>query len=118
MDHQLWIERQIEGVLILADEAILKRPFTVKLVGDALALVCDAHKYLCDNVRRHLQRYSRDYAITEANSLSDAVSSEKYCDLRAPSVDGPVVRGRAYWRHFARNARHLCARNGLTEASI
>jgi hypothetical protein len=62
------MERQIERVLILADEPILKRPFAVKLVEDALPQACMVDKPLCTKVKRYLQRYSRDYAVTHASA--------------------------------------------------
>jgi Capsule assembly protein Wzi len=62
------MERQIERVLILADEPILKRPFAVKLVEDALPQACMVDKPLCIKVKRYLQRYSRDYAVTHASA--------------------------------------------------
>src|SRR5579864_8749838 len=61
------IERQIERVLILADEPILKRPFAVALVELALPQACKVDKPLCTRVRRYLERYSRDYALTHAS---------------------------------------------------
>lgn len=75
------MERQIERVLILADEPILKRPFAVALVEDALPQACLVDKPLCTKVKRYLQRYSRDYAVTHA-SASGAVSHD---------VDGGVM---------------------------
>jgi hypothetical protein len=62
------IERQIERVLILADEPILKRPFAVALVADALPQACRVDAYLCHRVKRYLERYSRDYAVTHASA--------------------------------------------------
>lgn len=62
------MERQIERVLILADEPILKRPFAVALVEDALPQACMIDKPLCTKVKRYLQRYSRDYALTHASA--------------------------------------------------
>jgi len=62
------MERQIERVLILADEPILKRPFAVELVRDALPQACKIDKPLCTKVQRYLQRYSRDYAVTHASA--------------------------------------------------
>jgi hypothetical protein len=62
------MERQIERVLILADEPILKRPFAVALVEDALPQACMIDKPLCTKVKRYLQRYSRDYAVTHASA--------------------------------------------------
>src|SRR5580698_2208787 len=61
------MERQIERVLILADEPILKRPFAVALVELALPQACEIDKVLCARVRRYLERYSRDYALTHAS---------------------------------------------------
>jgi hypothetical protein len=62
------MERQIERVLILADEPILKRPFAVALVEDALPQACMIDKPLCTKVKKYLQRYSRDYAVTHASA--------------------------------------------------
>jgi Capsule assembly protein Wzi len=75
------MERQIERVLILADEPILKRPFAVALVEDALPQACMVDKPLCTKVKRYLQRYSRDYAVTHASATG----------ALAHDVDGGVV---------------------------
>jgi hypothetical protein len=61
------IERQIERVMILADEPVLKRPFAVELVKLALPQACLIDKPLCKKVQRYLERYSHDYAITQAS---------------------------------------------------
>lgn len=61
-------ERQIERVLILADEPILKRPIAVALVELALPQACKRDRALCTKVKRYLQRYSRDYAVTHASA--------------------------------------------------
>jgi hypothetical protein len=66
------IERQIERVLILADEPILKRPFSVELVRLALPQACERDKVLCRKVGRYLERYSRDYAVTHASLTGSA----------------------------------------------
>src|ERR1700689_3531527 len=47
------IERQIERVLILADEPILKRPIPVELVRLALPQACAVDRSLCKKVRRY-----------------------------------------------------------------
>ena len=70
------IERQIERVLILADEPILKRPFSVELVKLALPQACQVDKPLCTRVGRYLERYSRDYAVSHA-SATGAVAHAK-----------------------------------------
>src|ERR1700735_1732571 len=62
------MERQIERVLILADEPILKRPFAVQLVEDALPQACTVDKPLCTKVKKYLERYTRDYAVTHASA--------------------------------------------------
>jgi hypothetical protein len=61
------MERQIERVLILADEPILKRPFPVALVELALPEACKKDKVLCARVRKYLERYSHDYALTHGS---------------------------------------------------
>lgn len=61
------VERQIERVLILADEPVLKRPFAVNLVQLALPKACERDKALCIKVKTYLERYSRDYAVTHAS---------------------------------------------------
>jgi len=68
------MERQVERVLILADEPILKRPFPVELVKAALPDACKKDAALCARVRRYLARYSRDYAVTHASATAAASS--------------------------------------------
>ncbi len=66
------MERQIERVLILADEPVLKRPFAVALVQAALPQACMIDKPLCSKVKRYLERYSRDYAVIHASVTGSA----------------------------------------------
>ncbi|MGC1729685.1 MAG: capsule assembly Wzi family protein, partial [Steroidobacteraceae bacterium] len=61
------VERQIERVLILADEPILKRPFPVALVRAALPEACRQDAPLCKRVERYLDRYEQPYALTHAS---------------------------------------------------
>jgi hypothetical protein len=63
------IERQIERVLILADEPVLKRPFPVELVRVALPAACKRDAPLCERVRRYLERYGRGYGVTHASAM-------------------------------------------------
>ena len=84
-------ERLIERVLILADEPILKRPFPVKLVEDALPQACEVDPVLCARVKRYLQRYSRDYALTHA---SLTVSKTKGSDPVLPNSYGETARSK------------------------
>ncbi|HEX4618905.1 MAG TPA: capsule assembly Wzi family protein [Steroidobacteraceae bacterium] len=62
------MERQIERVLILADEPVLKRPFPVELVRAALPDACKRDAVLCARVGRYLERYSHDYGVTHASA--------------------------------------------------
>jgi hypothetical protein len=78
-------ERQIERVLILADEPILKRPFAVSLVELALPKACERDKVLCAKVKKYLERYSHDYAVTHA-SVTGSVSSG--ADIVLPNQHG------------------------------
>jgi hypothetical protein len=64
------MERQIERVLILADEPVLKRPFPVELVRAALPAACKRDAPLCRRVQRYLERYERDYALTHASATA------------------------------------------------
>lgn len=86
------IERQIERVLILADEPILKRPFAVGLVEDALPQACEVDKPLCEKVRRYLERYSRDYAVTEASVTGTLVHGKDTSAL--PNSYGETVNSK------------------------
>ena len=70
------VERQIERVLILADEPILKRPFSVELVKLALPQACQVDKPLCEKVGRYLERYSRDYALTHASATGSVAHAK------------------------------------------
>ena len=62
------IERQIERVLILADEPVLKRPFPVELVRVSLPAACKRDQALCERVRRYLDRYERGYGVSYASA--------------------------------------------------
>jgi hypothetical protein len=68
------MERQIERVLILADEPILKRPFPVELVKAALPDACRKDAALCARVRRYLERYSYNYGVTHASATAAGTS--------------------------------------------
>jgi len=78
-------ERQIERVLILADEPVLKRPFAVALVQLALPKACERDKGLCTKVRKYLERYSRDYAVTHASATGSKSSG---ADVVLPNQHG------------------------------
>jgi hypothetical protein len=78
-------ERQIERVLILADEPVLKRPFAVALVQLALPKACERDKALCIKVKKYLERYSRDYAVTHASATGSKSSG---ADVILPNQHG------------------------------
>ncbi len=79
------IERQVERVLILADEPVLKRPIAVELVKLALPQACKVDKPLCTKVQRYLERYSRDYGVTHASAT---VTREHGADVVVPNEYG------------------------------
>ncbi len=62
------MERQVERVLILADEPILKRPYPVELVRAALPAACKKDLPLCTRVQKILERYSGDHGVTHASA--------------------------------------------------
>jgi hypothetical protein len=68
------VERQIERLLILADKPILTRPIAAATVLDALPAACPRDPALCQEVRRYLARYTRNWGLTEA-SIEGATSS-------------------------------------------
>jgi hypothetical protein len=78
-------ERQIERILILADEPVLKRPFAVALVQLALPKACERDKALCIKVKKYLERYSRDYAVTHASATGSKSSG---ADVVLPNQHG------------------------------
>ena len=79
------IERQVERVLILADEPILKRPFAVALVQLALPKACESDLPLCTRVGKYLERYGRDYAVTHASATG---SAHQGADITDPNQHG------------------------------
>ena len=79
------IERQVERVLILADEPILKRPIAVNLVQLALPKACERDKALCIKVKKYLERYSRDYGVTHASATGSITHG---ADGTVPNADG------------------------------
>src|SRR5690606_17589873 len=70
------IERQIERVLILADQPILSRPIAAATVLDALPAACERDAALCEQVRRYLGSYMRAFNITHASLSAAAAPNE------------------------------------------
>jgi hypothetical protein len=91
------IERQIERVLILADQPVLTRPIAAATVLDALPKACARDQRLCEQVRSYLRRYMKDFAVTSAG-LDVAITDS---DAAVPS---PNAYGKSYdsaWSAFA-----------------
>lgn len=68
------IESQIERVLVLADQPVLKRPIAAATVLDALPKACKIDAALCKRVARYLARYTHNSGLTHA-SIEAAASS-------------------------------------------
>ena len=64
------MERQIERVLILARRAHPQAADTGRARQAALPQACTVDKPLCTKVKRYLERYSRDYAVTHASATA------------------------------------------------
>ena len=79
------MERQIERVLILANEPILKRPFAVELVKLALPEACRVDRPLCERVGKYLERFSHDYALTHASATGSVTHG---ADIAVPNGYG------------------------------
>jgi len=109
------IERQIERVLILADEPLLKRPIPVELVKLALPQACKIDKPLCHKVERYLERYSRDYALTHA-SITGSATHDKDKDAGVvPNAYGLPIT--SHWdlsaQGFVQPSDYLFAQAGV-----
>src|SRR6266478_9254435 len=61
------IEAQIERVLILADEPVIRRPIAAATVLDALPKACRIDQALCQRVGRYLARYTHTSDLTHAS---------------------------------------------------
>jgi hypothetical protein len=94
-------ERQIERLLILADKPLLRRPIAAATVLDALPKACQIDPVLCEEVRRYLARYMRNWGVTEA-SVEGAASSG--ADRTVPNrygltaADEWVVSAQGFWQ--------------------
>src|ERR1044072_7646263 len=95
------IERQIERVLILADQPITSRPFAAATVLDALPAACRIDAVLCTRVRRYLDGYMHKAGLVEASAevaavdgaivpLANQHGANSYSEWRASAL--------AYWQ--------------------
>ena len=83
------IERQIERVLILAGKPVMRRPIAAAVVLDALPVACERDRALCEDVRRHLQRYMGKYAVTHAQAQVGIASGDSAATM--PNQHGKAV---------------------------
>ena len=70
------IERQIERLLILADQPVLQRPIAAATVLSALPRACERDVVLCQQVERYLSGYMRTAGIPHASLTAAATSSD------------------------------------------
>jgi hypothetical protein len=94
-------ERQIERLLILADKPVLTRPIAAATVLDALPIACQRDPVLCEEVRRYLARYMRNWGVTEARI---EVATSSGADRTVPNAYGLTtsdewtVSAQAFWQ--------------------
>jgi hypothetical protein len=69
------IERDVERVLLLGNQAILTRPIAAARVLDALPAACKRDQKLCERVTRYLERYKHSAVLSHA-SIEGAYVSE------------------------------------------
>ncbi|MBV9697473.1 MAG: hypothetical protein JO005_11145 [Gammaproteobacteria bacterium] len=87
------IEAQIERVLILAGQPVMRRPLAAATVLDALPRACEVDQALCETVGNYLARFTRASNLTHA---SLAVSSTSGADLTLPDLYG--LHNRSAWQ--------------------
>src|SRR5690606_3498161 len=95
------IERQIERVLILAEQPVLTRPIAAAIVFDALPRACERDAALCAEVREYLSGYMRDAGIGTLSVRLAATSGEA---TPLPNRHGMTsdsayeISGSVYWQ--------------------
>jgi Capsule assembly protein Wzi len=92
------IERKVEQVLILGDQAVQTRPIPVSRILTALPKACQRDEKLCEQVRRYLDRYFRTFAVTHAAgevAASDGSGSQcrQSCTPGSASLQLPNQHG-------------------------
>lgn len=74
------IERKVEQVLILGDQAVQTRPIPISRVLTALPKACERDERLCEQVRRYLDRYFQTVAVTHAaGEVAASDGSSRQC---------------------------------------
>ena len=61
------MQAQIERVLILGDQPVIKRPIPAALVLRALPKACKVDSELCARVQQYLERFTHNYGLTHAS---------------------------------------------------
>jgi hypothetical protein len=79
------IERKVEQVLILGDQAVQTRPVPISRVLSALPKACERDRHLCEQVRHYLDRYFRTVAVTHA---SGELAASSHSQLQLPNAHG------------------------------
>lgn len=74
------IERKVEQVLILGDQAVQTRPVPISRILTALPKACERDERLCEQVRRYLDRYFQTVAVTHAaGEVAASGGSSRQC---------------------------------------
>lgn len=98
------MERQIQRVLFLANDAVMQRPIAAARVMDALPAACRVDAALCERVRRYLDRYAQSFGVTDV-SVEGAASDGATIALgnaRGRTSDSAwEASGHAYWQPSA-----------------
>lgn len=95
------IERDIQHLFTSAQLPLLRKPWFVADVEQALQRACDVPSAMCTRVRLHLERYRRTAGITEASGL---LRSTENIDKFVPNQRGMKVSSRysvaarGYWQ--------------------
>jgi hypothetical protein len=95
------MERQIQRVLILADQPIMTRPIAAARVLDALPAACKVDQHLCRSVGRYLDRYTRRLGVTDASAQA---ASSSGAEVALPNQRGMTsestwqISGNAFWQ--------------------
>lgn len=95
------MERQIEQVLILADQPVMSRPIAAATVLEALPVACRADEALCRSVRRYLERYMSKIGVTLASvdvAASDGFAGSLPNQRGAPGDGSWQVAAQGYWQ--------------------
>ncbi len=95
------MERQIEQVLFLANDAVMQRPIAAARVIDALPAACKIDAALCKRVRRYLDRYTQTFGITDASAEAAASDGATIAlgNARGRTSDSSwEVSGHGYWQ--------------------